>query len=340
MKCCANCIGDKGLRKNIFPTLATETRQCEYCLSENVLVLDPPQLADIFGPLINIYEESDDGKLLVDLLREDWGMFDHPRMDEHRAKNLLADILDDGQIVRRTFLPLAIYQTDTLDKWEKLREELMFGNRFFPASEINRDRLVDLLAYLKLDPDEIPTRWHRARLQGQEAIFPIERMGAPPKRFASHGRANPAGIPYLYMASNERTAISETRPHTGELACVADFTIPDDLSIADLRNPRRSVSPFVIGDEAQIGLMRGDIDFLARLGEELTRPVLPQSAAIDYVPSQYLCELIKKAGYDGVMYRSSVGDGMNLALFNPDRANPGTVVQRLVTSVQVEIGNA
>ncbi|MCB1470434.1 MAG: RES family NAD+ phosphorylase [Rhizobiaceae bacterium] len=328
------------MRKNIFPTLANETGACEYCLSENVLLLDPPQLADIFGPLINIYEESEDGKLLVEWLREDWGMFDHPRMDDHHARSLLADILDDGQIVRRTFAPLATYQTDTLDKWEKLREELMFGNRFFPASEINRERLVDLLAYLKLEPDEIPETWHRARLQGQDGAFPIDKMGAPPKRIASHGRANPAGIPYLYLASNEGTAISETRPHTGELACVADFTIPNDLSIADLRNPRRSVSPFVIGDEAQIGLMRGDIDFLARLGEELTRPVLPQSAAIDYVPSQYLCELIKKAGYDGVIYRSSVGDGINLALFSPERATPGAVIQRLVTRVQVETANA
>ncbi|MFN3889875.1 MAG: RES family NAD+ phosphorylase [Beijerinckiaceae bacterium] len=340
MKCCANCIGDKGLRKNIFPALSIETRRCDYCLSENVLVLDPPQLADIFGPLINIYEEVDGGKLLVDLLREDWGMFDHSRMDEHRAKSLLADILDDGQIVRRTFSPLTIYKTDTLEKWENLREELMFGNRFFPASEINRERLVALLAYLKLDPDEIQTVWHRARLQGQDGPFPIEKMGAPPKQIASHGRANPAGIPYLYMASTELTAISETRPHTGEMACVADFTISNGLSIVDLRNPRRSVSPFVLGDESQIGLMRGDIDFLARLGDELTRPVLPQSAAIDYVPSQYLCELIKKAGYDGVIYRSSVGEGMNLALFNPDRATPGRVVQRRVTSVQVQIASA
>ena len=83
--------------------------------------------------------------------------------------------------------------------------------------------------------------------------------------------------------------------------------------------------------------MRGDIPFLARLGEELTRPVVPQSAAIDYVPSQYLCEFIKKCGYDGVMYRSSVGDGVNMALFDPARATPGAVTQRLVSRVLVEI---
>ncbi|WP_244510957.1 RES domain-containing protein [Mesorhizobium sp. LCM 4576] len=52
-------------------------------------------------------------------------------------------------------------------------------------------------------------------------------MGAPPKRRSSHGRANPAGIPYLYLGSLPETAAAEIRPHTGEVACVADFTIPD-----------------------------------------------------------------------------------------------------------------
>ncbi|HYE46412.1 MAG TPA: RES family NAD+ phosphorylase [Caulobacter sp.] len=73
------------------------------------------------------------------------------------------------------------------------------------------------------------------------------------------------------------------------------------------------------------------------MGEELTRPVLPQGAAIDYVPSQYLCELIKKADYDGVLYRSSVGDGVNLALFDPARAQGGAVVQHRVQRVAVEL---
>jgi hypothetical protein len=38
--------------------------------------------------------------------------------------------------------------------------------------------------------------------------------------------------------------------------------------------------------------MRSDLPFLERLGDELTRPVVPQAAAIDYTPSQYLSEFI------------------------------------------------
>ena len=97
------------------------------------------------------------------------------------------------------------------------------------------------------------------------------------------------------------------------------------------------VSPFLLGDENEVGLLRGDIDFLEKLGDELTRPVLPQSAAIEYIPSQYLCEFIKKSGFDGVLYRSSVSDGVNLALFDPDKAEPKSVEQHTVGKVTVEI---
>lgn len=165
-------------------------------------------------------------------------------------------------------------------------------------------------------------------------------MGAPPKRLASHGRANPPGIPYLYLGSTAATAVSEIRPHAGEVACVATFDVPAEFTAVDLRNPRQLVSPFVLEVENEIGLMRVDIEFLERLGEELTRPVLPQAAAIDYVPSQYLCEFIKKCGYDGVVYRSSVSDGINLALFNPARATPRQVEQYKVTRVSVDVESA
>ena len=97
------------------------------------------------------------------------------------------------------------------------------------------------------------------------------------------------------------------------------------------------VSPFVLEDAADIDRMRSDLPFLERLGDELTRPVPPQAAAIDYTPSQYLCEFIKKCGYEGVIYRSSVGEGMNLALFNPTLAVPGAVSPYRVARVSVDV---
>jgi hypothetical protein len=336
MNCCAECFGDRGLRKSIIPLRSTEIGRCSYCSSENVAVLAPSQLTEYFELLANAYQRDEGGKLLISWFREDWAMFDHPKMDDSRAKDLLAEILDDGEIVRETFSPAGNFEADRLGEWEKLRDELMYQNRFFPEAKIDLDRLKILLPHLTMDAEEIPRLWSRARLQTDETPFDIAEMGAPPKRNAPHGRANPAGIPYLYLGSTWDTAISEIRPHTGEMACVAEFRTPNNLNLVDLQNPRKMVSPFLLKDAEDISRMRSDIPFLERLGDELTRPVLPHAAAIDYTPSQYLCEFIKKCGYKGVIYRSSVGKGMNLALFDPALAEPGNVTQHRVTRVSVD----
>jgi RES domain len=337
MNCCSECFGDRGLRRSIFPMHSTRIGQCSYCESENVPVLAPSELSEYFELLVSAYQEDASGKLLVQWFREDWALFEHPRMDDSRAKDLLGEILDDGEIARRSFSPAIDSSASRLGEWEKLRDELMYHNRYFPEETIDLGRLEALLSPLTIDPDEVPTLWYRARIQTGDLAFAVPDMGAPSKRTVSLGRANPPGIPYLYLGSTQGTAISEIRPHTGEVVCVADFTTQPNLRLVDLRQPRKMVSPFLLVDATDIGRMRNDLPFLERLGDELTLPVVPRSAAIDYIPSQYLCEFIKKRGYDGVIYRSSVSDGINLALFDPGHAQCGTVMQYRVTRVSVDI---
>ncbi len=336
MYCCPECFGDRGLRKSII-ALHLVVGKCSYCDSENVPVIEPAKLSDYFETVISAYRENAGGKLLVSLFREDWGTFGHPRMDDFRAKDLLAEILDDREIVRHTFSPAYGLGVDWVRAWESLRNELMYRNRFFPEVGIDMGWFEAILVDLTLELHEVSRAWYRARIQADDTAFPIGEMRAPPPRKASPGRANPAGIPYLYLGSKPITAIAEVRPHTGDVVCVADFTIPDDLRLVDLRAPRRMVSPFLKGDAAEIGKMRSALPFLERLGDDLTTPILPHAAAIDYTPSQYLCEFIKKSTYDGVIYRSSVSDGINLALFNPARAIPGSVRQHKVKRVSVDI---
>jgi hypothetical protein len=268
-------------------------------------------------------------------MKEDWLLY--PTMDVAHAKELLGEILDDGEIVRRPFSPSSSYTSDRLVKWETLRDEMMYPNRWFLDVNIDTDRLRQPLDLLLVQV--LPQQWYRARIRAGDYVFPIGEMGAPPKRLASHGRANPAGIPYLYLGSKPETAAAEIRPHTGEVACVAEFTIPE-IRAVDLRGPRKLVSPFILSDASEIGQLRADLPFLERLGDELTRPVLPQGAAIDYIPSQYLCEFIKKSGFDGVVYRSSVSDGINLALFDPEKAEGGAVMLYNVSRVSVEVARA
>ena len=332
--CCPECFDDRSLRDQLFPSLDPSQGTCDFCGTADTQLVEPIKLANYFELLVNVYEPSDDGKSLVEWMKDDWQLFSHERMDIAHAKELLGEILNDGEIVRGSFSPSSSYISEGLAQWDKLRDEMMYANRWFLDVAIDLDRLRQLLDML-LAP-QLPQKWYRARIRTEDETFTIEKMGAPPKRRSSHGRANPAGIPYLYLGSRPDTAVSEIRPHTGEAACVADFTIPE-IRAVNLRNPRKLVSPFILTDASEIGQLRADLPFLERLGEELTRPVQPTGAAIDYIPSQYLCEFIKKSGFDGVIYRSSVSDGINLALFDPARAIGGKVELYSVTKVSVEV---
>ncbi|MDR5820811.1 RES family NAD+ phosphorylase [Caballeronia sp. LZ043] len=335
--CCPECFGDHALRDTIFPFLQAGHGTCDFCGTADTQLLEPTKLANYFELLVNVYEPAKDGKSLVEWMKDDWNLFSHQRMDLAHAKELLSEILDDGEIVRRGFTPSESYKSEGLAQWDKLRDEMMYANRWFLDIAIDLDRLHQLL-HMLIAP-KLPRQWYRARMRTDDELFPIDKMGAPPKRRSSHGRANPAGIPYLYLGSHPETAAAEIRPHTGEVACVADFTIPE-IKAVDLRNPRKLVSPFILTDASEIGQLRADLPFLERLGEELTRPVQPAGAAIDYIPSQYLCEFIKKSSFDGVVYRSSVSEGINLALFNPAKAVGGKVVLYNVSKVSVEVAVA
>lgn len=333
--CCANCFGDNGLRKNIIPSLSPDFGDCSYCGTKGIEIIEPHALFDHFSSLINIYENHPDGKSLAVHLKEDWKLFSHPLLDEAHAKELLGDILDDGNVVRKTFVLSDTYKSESLALWDHLCQELMYENRYFLNKSLDTDRLGELLSFLALD--EFSKSWYRARIYADDAAFSIDKMGAPPKRLVSHGRANPTGIPYLYLGSKPDTALSEIRPHTGDRACVAEFTLKDNLTLIDLRNPRETVSPFLLTDPGEMGKMLADIPFLERLGYELTRPVLPKSAALDYIPSQYICEFIKKTGFHGVLYSSSVSEGINLALFDPVNATGGDVSIYDIDKVEVSV---
>lgn len=205
--CCGNCFGDRFLHKHIS-IVGRRIGKCSYCDTSKTSLVKPSDLADKFGQLLNIYQSDKGGKFLVDWLKEDWELFHHPKFDSAKSKELLADVLNDGDVVRQLFVPSSRYPSDRLNKWEKLREELMYKNRYFPTKLLDEDRLEELLSHLIADV--LPTKWYRARLQTGEAPFEISEMGPPPRRQASHeGQILPEFL----------TFISAQRPTLQRLRC-------------------------------------------------------------------------------------------------------------------------
>ena len=339
MYCCAECFSDKGLKTQIIPKQSKEKGDCSFCKTKNQLVVEPNKLSEYFEALIDIYRLDENGKLLIEWLKEDWLLFDHSELDEACANTLLGEILDDREIVRQKFVPSARDQCELVMIWKRLTTELTHNNRFFPDTEFKYDRLEWFFANLVSDQNDHSSKWYRARIEKEGKCYKPDDMGAPSERAASHGRANPAGIPYLYLGSEPETAVAEVRPHPGEIVCVAEFQTESELQLVDLCNPRSLISPFLLSDESALAQLRsGDIKFLESLEQSLAVPVIPTAAAIDYTASQYLCEFIKKCGYQGVIYNSSVSKGMNLALFDPDKATVGeTTTEYGITKVFVDM---
>ena len=65
-------------------------------------------------------------------------------------------------------------------------------------------------------------------------------------------------------------------------------------------------------------------------------PVDPEDIEAEYVPTQILADLFKQNGYEGIVYKSSLGDENNIALFDLEAADPLWV--KLVEILAVNYG--
>lgn len=139
----------------------------------------------------------------------------------------------------------------------------------------------------------------------------------PPKRMqplsekAIEGRANPKGIPYLYLASNRETALAEVRPWIGSYISVGQFTILRELRIVNCTTTGKG---FIYFKEPPAKEREEAV--WAGIDRAFAKPVTQSDDVADYAPTQAIAELFKINGCDGIAYRSSLGKGHNIALFD------------------------
>jgi hypothetical protein len=200
-------------------------------------------------------------------------------------------------------------------KWDSFAKEIKEKNRFFLNEVIDTDDLDSVFGRLA---DTYPPgkTFYRARIS--EDSLPSGQLGKPPAHLTTPGRANPVGIPYLYVSDSEKTTLYETRIALHEGITIGKFIAKEPINFVSLKNILE-YGPFEILDRGftleEFILFR---PYLQKLGDELSKPVRKQDVNLDYLPTQYLCEYIKsKLGFDAVEYKSAMNaDGYNLAIFN------------------------
>ena len=162
--------------------------------------------------------------------------------------------------------------------------------------------------------------------EGDEQIGEVE-CGFAPARMkplrdrAREGRANPKGIPYLYLSNDKNTALAEVRPWLESLVSLAQFQTLRELVIVDCstdQRPKRRLStaePFVI-----VRPEEWDMAVWYDIGHSFSTPVTVDDDVASYAATQIIAEFFKSEGFDGVAYESGFGKGHNLALFDVDAA--------------------
>jgi len=354
MKCCVNCFVDKKLVCHIEEN--GEDEDCEFCKAENVKTMDAAELADVFEQLLNLYEPAEagahyipeddegdfgyDGISLAEQIENDWSVFSDEL--EMKVRNEILDEILYGNMRPKDRLG----STSSSDWWAYKKDS--FYERHYEkiwtsfAYHLRRTRRF-LLKDDELEPISNPMKWlpnllqhvskdittqdvfYRARIGGiREPFgklkpFPADKMTPPDAENASRGRANPAGIAYLYVADKEKTAVLEVQPFLKEQVTIAKLSPQKNLRVVDLTKIHKVSSPFFQEDLEDI-LYRNAL--LNTLNFELARPVKPSDNEVEYVPTQYLAEAILNCGYDGIRYRSSMsGDGTNFVFFSSKEFN-------------------
>ena len=335
MYCCPNCFSDNFLQNHIA-AISNKSGKCDFCKSTNITLLNPEELFDRFEPLIDIYEEYPNGYPLMDLLQLDWNVFGLPGF--RSQQKLLKAVTKSECSATLKYKAKFLQDKKNIEQWKGFREELMHKNRFLPNDAPDKAHIEVLSRrYLGVTVKKGSQTFFRARINNSDKAFSIKMMGKPPKKKVGNGRANPIGIPYLYVASTIKTAISEIRGHKGERVTVAEYNLIRDLELVDLRNPKNKISPFELNDENELKLIYTNMPFLKRLGKELSQPIIPSKANLEYLPSQYLSEMFKQIGFHGIIYKSSIEDGNNYVIFAEKKLKPIQTHQYRISDTNISI---
>lgn len=355
MQCCANCFVSPTLKDHI-DTEGT-VGNCDFCSSKKVKCLKVSDLNELFEPIFGLYREIeygtdyfqgddpiDHGELLPRLIENDW----YPIFSDDFDEDMLDDFwnsLVEQERFDKDYSPLDlsglyVMSEDSFENsWDYFSDYLRTDRRF----TIIRDDILHFTEFLPelLSGIEVQVnsgeKYFRARLgSGEETEpFPKEKMGAPPpERTLAGGRANPPGIPFLYLSDKAKTAIAEVRPWKGATVSIATFTTKDNIKLVDLTQKFYIDDSFSYDNNLQFVIT--DHRILRRLGRELSKPINPEKISIEYIPTQYVTEIIRNLKYDGMIYPSALGKGKNIVLFDETVVECEDVKLHYVKSVDYE----
>lgn len=333
---CQNCFSDRELKA--FINSQSNKDKCDYCELENIEVIEVSELYDFFKELLDNFKRKADGNPIKALIQGNWGLFSSLEV----SNKILNFVIDNIDTEISSSDDLVNFNDDILENvnyWEKLKEQLIWERRYL--TDINY--LTDELGWDGFFSTQITltkgTELYRARLHNKSSEPPYleGEMFCPEKIVSTAGRANPQGIPYLYLSDNKETILYEIRASYLDEVSIGTFTLKNDIDkliyISDFTESPTIFHPSRVNEKIKSTLLKQKISI------DLSRPMRRYDSELDYIPTQFICEFIKiYTGVQGIKFRSSLHTtGNNIVLFNQELVECTEVEQVKVKKVRITI---
>ncbi len=304
---------------------------------------DFSQLQEFLSSLISLYEGAGkDGISLSELLQRDWGLF----ISEDVCRNVIDGFLLDNLT---TFAKSGIENggsivaykkniTDCVAVWDELKDDIKNHHRF--TTDLGRLNAAGWESLLDnqciLSPGQ---SFYRARIHYKKTdSFGVVDMGARERGDCPAGRANPEGIPYLYLSEEAKTTFYETRVNMHDVVSVGEFKIAskgpiyvENLTDIDLNAIEDLLNEDVVTLAKRKLLIRA-------LSRDMSNPMRRFDSPIEYVPTQFICEYVQLTQkVSGIRFSSSVyREGTNLVIFDPDLMRCVDVAEYNIKSLDIK----
>lgn len=329
MKICANCFNDIEIKESV-EGMPRENGICECCGAEGDVV-DISEVEDFFCELLSLFEKDDNGRPVSAIIEQDWNIF----ASIASSNKILEDIINRNDFTYSINDNVSYIQDvkECLNVWDELKKEVQTEKRYF--SNIGS---FDWSSYIKGNFKVTKgTVYYRSRvIPADKDYLTTKDMGCPPAEKATAGRANPIGIPYLYLCDNIDTTFYEIRAVYLDKVSVGRFVIQRDLDLVDFNADTNLFYAFNSeNNDSLIDVIKHKILF-KKISADLSKPLRRYDTEIEYVPTQLICEYCKHNGADGIMFKSSLHKtGTNIVLFNKDDAKCTKVYTKEITNVTI-----
>lgn len=337
MNVCSNCFNEAELQA--FIETSTETGNCDVCGTTDAKLLDISEFVDFFTELFANFELNPTGTPMIDIIQGNWSFFRTIEIGNLITNEILSRI---GGVIYSAdqSVGFSVEIHENVDYWDTLKEELKWSKRFVTNIEV----LTDDLGWDRFFQESFllphTDKLYRARLHGNADTDPytIDKMGCPPKELVLNGRANPTGIPYLYLSRKPETPLYEVRASLLDELSLGEFKLKDseaEIKIVDFTRPTPLF--YKVGSAIKSNISERIKSHLLKkkISSDLSRPMRKYDSPVEYIPTQFICEFINVfTGAEGIQFRSSVHrTGNNLVIFNDKKIECINVTVQQVSSI-------